>query len=386
MLISDSALVNKNAVMDGINSILTMFELTKQSAFPRNIMTSDYSGSFTVYDVGQLFEAFERSNFKDCRISAYPYTTDINQFIPNILLLDLDLDYKIVNSRSKQAANNTLRSKVNKLIARLQQIYKIHNFMILWTGNGRHVIVPFGFTRPFEHLNEFSKYLDLMPSDFSISEEFLKFAKIFLSDNHADVSNHPTFRSIFLRVPGTLNIKKKYSTIPEIVKIEHEWSLSDRDLLDYSDLYPSTDLLYEFMGHLDDKTLDYKIKQQHQFQNNFSRKSTDANATPWIETLWKTPVSDYRKRIIWLILTRYAINRRKMYLGDARDWIKQWLNRCNSIRSTGEITDDYIMYYLNLAKDSGYNPLAFNTLKDYDWKLVDSRSSLYNLIKNRISK
>ena len=30
--------------------------------------------------------------------------------------------------------------------------------MVVWTGNGYHVLFPFDFDRPFEHLQEFSKY------------------------------------------------------------------------------------------------------------------------------------------------------------------------------------------------------------------------------------
>ena len=156
------------------------------------------------------------------------------------------------------------------------------------------------------------------------------FAKKFLSSNRADTENHPSFLSMFLRVPGTINTKNKYSFIPEIVRIERDLDISNKknSISDYSDVHPSTDLLFEFMVYLDDKALKHKIKQ-NQIKKSFSNADDDDynNIIPWIETLWNAPLSDCRKRIIWLILSRYAINKRKMSIDDGKNWIKQWLNR-----------------------------------------------------------
>jgi hypothetical protein len=85
------------------------------------------------------------AQFKDCRISAYQPVTKDTQLIPNILLLDLDLDDKLVIFKSKQAAASKLKIRVNKILAKLQRTYNIINFMVLWTGNGRHIMIPFGF-------------------------------------------------------------------------------------------------------------------------------------------------------------------------------------------------------------------------------------------------
>ena len=354
---SSTIIVDENAVKNGIKSLFQMFQLIKQPLFPRRIMTAEYSGAFTVYDIGQLYSAFKHAQFKDCRISAYPVVDDDTSttLIPNLLLLDMDLDSKIVNTKSKLIADEILKNKTNKIVTQLQKVYHINKFMVIWSGHGRHVIIPFGFSRPFEQLTEFSKYLDWLPSDLLISEEFLVFAKKFLSSNRADTENHPSFRSMFLRVPGTINTKNKYSFIPEIVRIERDLDISNKknSISDYSDVHPSTDLLFEFMVYLDDKALKHKIKQ-NQIKKSFSNADDDDdynNMIPWIETLWNTPLSDCRKRIIWLIFSRYVINKRRMSIDDGKDWIRQWLNRCNSIKSTDYINDDYIIYYLNAAKD-----------------------------------
>ena len=105
-----------------------------------------------------MFEAFERAQFKDCRISAYPPMKVGIMQIPNISLLDIDLDYKTVMENTKADAKLALKRKVNRLLKLLQIKYNISNFMVVWTGNGYHILVPFGFDRPFEHLQEFSTY------------------------------------------------------------------------------------------------------------------------------------------------------------------------------------------------------------------------------------
>ena len=41
---------DKDKVIDGINSLVAMFEIIGQTVFPRNIMTAEYGGFFTVHD------------------------------------------------------------------------------------------------------------------------------------------------------------------------------------------------------------------------------------------------------------------------------------------------------------------------------------------------
>ena len=267
--ISAPVIIDKAVVIEGIQTILDMFETIGQSKFPRSIMTFDYNGFFKVDSLKQMFEAFERAQFKDCRISAYPPIKVGIMQIPNISLLDIDLDYKIVTEKTKADAKLALKRKVNRLLKSLQINYNISNFTVMWTGNGYHILVPFGFDRPFEHLQEFSKYLLQLPSNTSISGHFLYFAKRHLSDNMADTANIPNFASMFLRVPGTINTKTKYGASMEMVRIEHKWDPNNKcSIPTFACLHSSTDLMYEFMGHLDDKVLEYKIKLDNQSKQN----------------------------------------------------------------------------------------------------------------------
>ena len=366
-------IIDKAIVIEGIETILDMFETIGQSRFPRNIMTFDYNGFFQVDSLEQMFEAFERAQFKDCRISAYPPIKVGIMQIPNISLLDVDLDYKTVMEKTKADAKLALKRKVNRLLKLLQIKYNISNFMVMWTGNGYHILVPFGFDRPFEHLQEFSKYLPQLPSNTSISEQFLYFAKRHLSDNKADAANIPNFASMFLRVPGTINTKTKYGASMEIVRIEHKWDPNNKcSIPTFACLHSSTDLMYEFMGHLDDKVLEYKIKLDNQSKQNDSsqiQNQRQKQKIDWIETLWNTPVTDCRKRIIWLILPQYATKIRNMGYVDAFNWIKDWASRCNMVRQLDFNMDGTIDYYLKAAMKKDHGPLGFQKLESLHWKM-----------------
>lgn len=382
--------VDENKVIDGINSIVSMFEIIGQPIFPRNIMTADYNGFFTVYDIGQLFDAFARSGFKNCRISAYPPIKEGSMMIPNLSLLDLDYDHNLLTANGKEYADKILKTRVNKLLKNLQVNYNISNFMVVHTGNGRHILIPFLFDMPFEELEELAPYLALMPSKYKknptniISEEFLVFTKKYLSSNQADLGNHPNFASIFLRVPGTLNMKMKYGTV-EIVKIEHEWRYESDTIPSFGDLHPDTNLFYDFMHHL---TL---VAGNYQTRNHFSsQRSTFKHRSKhrhWIEILWDTALSDCRKRVIWQILPRYAINTRKMTHEEAFKWIKQWADRCDAVTKfdSNYDVDKTIDYYLDLAEDTGYLPPKFDTVATWQWKLTGG-IDLYDLIKNKMNR
>ena len=57
----------------------------------------------------------------------------------------------------------------------------------------------------------------------------------------------------------------------EVVYIEHKWDPNNkRSIPTFAPLDSSTDLMYEFMGHLDDKVLEYKIKMDQQSKQNDS--------------------------------------------------------------------------------------------------------------------
>ena len=118
----NNIIVNHKQVAEGLVSLQSMFEKLGQPAYPRKIMTADYSGPFTVYDDKQMIDAFNRSNYRDCRVSAYPYFEEPYQksiLVPNLLMLDVDLNYDLILEYDRQYSLIECNRRLNKLLKRL---------------------------------------------------------------------------------------------------------------------------------------------------------------------------------------------------------------------------------------------------------------------------
>ena len=69
----------------------------------------------------------------------------------------------------------------------------------------------------------------------------------------------------------------------------------------------------------------------------------------WIEILLQTPIDDYRKNAIWRILAPYLINIKNLTYEESYNIIKEWLNKCNSMKPLDSYPSYYIKYNLNSA-------------------------------------
>ena len=81
------------------------------------------------------------------------------------------------------------------------------------------------------------------------SEQFLRFAKDYLSNGKADKNNNPSFKSCLLRIPGSIN--SKYNTKVKIVK---KWNGIRSPI--------TIDFLEEFRTWLIQKKIDQDIQRQ----------------------------------------------------------------------------------------------------------------------------
>lgn len=89
--------------------------------------------------------------------------------------------------------------------------------------------------------------------------------------------------------------------------------------------------------------------------------STNVNYIKWIKVLLETPILDYRKNAISLILAPYLINIKKLPYANAFDIIKDWLNRCNSLMRLDCNFNYRIKYALENSIKNGFLPMKFNT-------------------------
>ncbi len=202
-----------------------------------------------------------------------------------------------------------------------------------------------------------------------LSESFLSFAKKYLSDDQADGANYPRFSNVFLRVPGTINMKMKYG-MAHVIRTEIECEYDKKLLPNFGDLFPNTDLISKFHSHM--CTIAGNQKDRIKMYKQYPRHQGDRSIR-WIEVLHTMRVSDCRKRIIRLILAPYAVNIKKMSSQDAFVWIKEWAENCNQARpfERGYNVDQQIEYFISRAQDSGYFPISKNKiiLEREDWKM-----------------
>jgi hypothetical protein len=129
----------------------------------------------------------------------------------------------------------------------------------------------------------------------------LRFAKDDLSNNKADKSNYPSFRSCLLRIPNSFNSKclaRGESFENSKVKIIQEWN-RDRPSIKF--------LLLDFRRHLINQKIKELEKKKSKIEGRLAIKSNSNNIF-WIEKLLNTPISDFRKNATNLILASYLVN------------------------------------------------------------------------------
>jgi Primase X len=146
-----------------------------------------------------------------------------------------------------------------------------------------------------------------------------------------------------LRIPGSYN--SKYIGQNREVKIIQRWD----------GFRPKANpLYYHFYIHLADR----KLKEFSNMQRNKTEThhTFHGNTIPWIEKLLETPIDDYRKNAVNLILASYLINVRKLSYDAALNIIDQDFNYM-------------VRYALKYSAKNGQRPLKLDTLKMKNKKL-----------------
>jgi Primase X len=130
-------------------------------------------------------------------------------------------------------------------------------------------------------------------------------------------------------------------------------------------------LLGSFHVYLVDQRI--KESQRQKELEKYRRKhgNDDVNDIKWIEILLKTPISDYRKNAVSLILGPYLINVKKLTYDNAFNIIKDWLNKCDSIKRLDSNFSYRIKYALENSIKNSYLPMKFETLKEKNRALYD---------------
>jgi len=166
------------------------------------------------------------------------------------------------------------------------------------------------------------------------SVKFLRWAEEYLSNGKSDPAHSKTlsFGNCMLRVPGSHNskcVRANNGILSEKteVKILREWDGRSRPTIKL--------LIGSFHAYLVDQKLKQKQRErQQQRKPKYSRSTaTEQGTISWIEKLLTMSIADYRKYCIWRILAPYLINVRKLQDEQATHTIREWLQKCDSVKS-----------------------------------------------------
>jgi hypothetical protein len=331
---------------EGLNFILNHFE---QTLFPRTISTyATQGGQFEVFSKEEVVRAYEQSDFLDCRINAYPSYIEykgINRQSPNFIFIDLDKSTFKTERAHRMALTATLKNIKEKLLGA--------NPTVLWTGNGYHIYQPID-AFVLEEEEVFSKFDQP-------SKSFLKFAEQYLSNNKSDPSHNPSFKSCMIRIPNSFNFKCILEGSDPEVRVIQRW-----------DGYrPKINLL---LGSFHAYLVDERIKESQrrkQLEKYRKKYVKDINNIKWIEILLETPISDYRKNAISLILAPYLINIKKLPYANAFNIIKDWLNKCNTLRRLDSNFNYRTKSALEDVMQKGIPPMSLAKLREKNRELYD---------------
>ena len=339
----------KEEIEIGLDFILSHLE--EPTIFPRTIMTKKLGYQKIVYSKERALEHFIESDFIDCRINAFPSLKEGATWIPDLLFIDLDL----TNFKTEKI----LQVILNKTLKSIKEIlYNNAHPTVLWSGNGYHVILPVYCPIVLERIQDFQGFDNP-------SEKFLRFAKDILSNNKADKSNNPSFRSCLLRIPNSFNAKclaKGESFENSKIKIIQEWNRarpSIKFLLKHFKRY----IINQKIKEINKKR---KIEKRSGYQSN-----PENNRIFWIEKLLDTPISDFRKNATNLILAPYLVNIKKLSYQQSFVTLTDWLQKCNSFNKLDFNPDYLVKYALTTAIQKRIPPMKLVTLMDRNLELYN---------------
>jgi DNA primase large subunit len=104
-------------------------------------------------------------------------------------------------------------------------------------------------------------------------------------------------------------------------------------------------------------------------------ESFRGNTIPLIEKLLETPIDDYRKNTVNLILAPYLINVKRLSYDAALNIVNSWLGKCGKLRQLDQDFNYMVRYASKYSAKNGNRPLKLDTLKLKNKKLHDLLNS-----------
>ena len=302
----------------GLDYLLNHFE----SGFPRTISTLETENrQVEVYSRQEALSYFAKSNFIDCRISAFG-RYEIEHEKPNLIFVDLD---------DRTALHETL-ALFHKEIDGIPSV--------LNTGNGYAIIQPIT-------MNPLQKVMLDGKNILDVSKKFLLFAERLLTNCKCDMGNHPSLRSCMIRVPYSYN---KKCLLQGKSKQESQVNINS----DWNGIRPTVKQL-PFQRYL--RNLEQKLRY-HSDNHNYKNK----REIKYIEKLLQAKVPDDGKdRILDLILCPYLVNVKKLTLEQSEKILLDYFGN--------SISRQRISYKLKDVSKKGILPYSLKNMREKDPEL-----------------
>lgn len=192
----------------------------------------------------------------------------------------------------------------------------------------------------------------------------MRFAEKYISEGNADQAHTPAIKNCMVRVPGTFNSKNGKQ-----VTIEQRWDGISP---------PVQYLTREFQSYLIQKRIN-KIKEQKKLESKKRYSSFSHSGRPqigWIDRLIETPIEDYRKISVSLIIIPYLLVVRKLDESSIYDITKDWIQSCSRLRKVDSDIYSQIKYAVQSSIRKKIPPMKIDTIKT-------NRPDLYALLKKR---
>lgn len=359
-------------ISDGLDFILEhFFSSENEPLWPRTVSTAATKGAqYTIDGKDRAMLYFEGALRKDCKISAYTKYEELTKigalpstYRPKPIQLFIDLDLSSFGGdkgKLDAALKETLRNIPEHLNGAIPTV--------LWTGGGYHIYLSLDpqVVPVFEELPEFARFEEP-------SLKFLRYAERRLTNGKSDPCHSPSFKSCMLRIPNSIN--SKYEGEDAKVKIVQRWNgVRAQPTRQF--------MIVDFHTYLVQERIDEKVKEAERLQrfsksnnNNSSTNRTAATTIAWIEKLLQTPIADYRKNAIALILAPYLLNIRHLSLEQTYAMIMDWLNKCEQLRPLQPSRRDFnyrVKIALERAQKTGILPMRLDTLKERSPELYET--------------
>ena len=366
-------MIDKDVILNPpIDFILSHFE-SSLGQFPRKMMTFRSNGQFTVNTKQEILKRCEQSDFKDCRLNAYPETI-VNDGIliqsPNFVFVDLDLgNFENDIDKLNKVKNSTLR--------KMEQIQGAHP-TLSWTGNGFHIYLPIDIP-VLDNEYVFSK--DKFPSLFSlkgkysqyfVSEAFMQFAEDYFTSGRADPNHRPKYKTCLVRIPDTFNSKclsRGLSLEESKIRILQKWN---------GKRINGEAITHEFMTWLTKQEISFKSysnrlnspkknKTKYLGSGESHHQNKSSSRIEWIERLLQIPIEDQRKYCLWRIIGPYLLNVKHISEPETAKTMEKWLDLCNNLKKLD--FEPKIKIYSIIKGNKGFKPISYTKLKDENREL-----------------